>query len=508
MPATPGSVARSVARVAALAAAGTAAALSGAGALRAAFHRPVATTTPGESQPHSPSSSVRPRPVRELGERLLRLTAHPTIALADHEQTDAAPFHALQQTMAELYPLVHDSLRIERVGSRGLGLLLRWPGTDPELASEPLLLMAHQDVVPVTGQEWAADPFTGTLSGDPLRVRARGTLDDKGMLLTILEATESLIGSGFRPARDIYLFLGDNEEVAGNTAVEVAALLRERGITPWLVLDEGGAVVEPGVLPGVRRSAAMIGVAEKGILTVRLTARQQGGHSSTPPRNAATVRIARAVLALEKHQFPLALPEPTVRMMEELGRHAPFGSRLLYANVGPLSRPVAALLAKLSPETAAMARTTIATTQLAGSPANNVLATSASATVNLRLAVGTTSSEALDHIRSVVGRDLEVEVLELSEPSPVSPSSGDRWDLLTRTVREVFPDAACAPYVQNGATDSRHFSRNCPHVYRFAPLRMSDDDRARLHAADESVAADTLAEGVAFMAALIRGASA
>lgn len=498
---------------------GGAGALATAATVRAARHRPLAdeAVAAGATRPHLPGTGeTAPLDVRspeELADRLLQLCHYATIAAPDHGDTDPAPFHEMQESMTRLYPRLHEELELERVGRHGTGLLFRWPGSDPTLAEAPLLLMAHQDVVPVEGQEWTVDPFAGDLSDSPgagggLRVTARGTLDDKGAMLTVLEGVELLLERGFSPRRDVYLFFGDCEETGGPTAQETTDLLRQRGITPWLVLDEGGAVVEPGVLPGVGPAAGMIAVAEKGTLDLRLSTSDPGGHASTPGRGGATARIARAILRLERHPFPSRLPAPTAHMISALGRHAPLAARLLYANVRPLAPLVAAGLAALGPETAAMTRTTVAVTQLSGSPASNVLATSATATLNVRLAVGTRADDAVGRIRRVVDDpSITLTVLGSTEPSRVSPVDDDRWALLARLVAEVFPDAVAAPYIQNGATDARRFSPWCDHVYRFAPLRMSGADRGRLHAADESVAASTLPEGVRFMARLVEEAA-
>lgn len=438
-----------------------------------------------------------------LAARLARLVAHPTVAAPDPAATDPTPFEALHRTLAELYPLLHERCELTRVGPHGL--LFRWPGSDPD--ADALVLMAHQDVVPVTGQDWSGDPFEARVVDGKLI--GRGVLDDKGMLLVVAEAVEALLAAGFAPRRDVWLLFGDNEEVAGTTAQEAAELLRGRGVRPWLVLDEGGAVVDAGVLPGVGRSAAMVAVAEKGIATVRLSTTDAGGHASTPHRHGATARIARAILRLERHPFPARLAEPTVAMLRTLGEHAAGPLRALYTRADALSPVFARALVALGPETAAIARTTMAVTQLAGSPASNVLATRAEAVVNLRLDTDTTVAAAVAHLRRAVrDRLVSIEVVESTEASRVSRTDDDRWALLVRVIGEVFPDAVASPYVQNGATDARRFSPWCDHVYRFAPLRMSDADRARLHAADEQVAVATLTEGVRFLTRLIEEACA
>lgn len=439
----------------------------------------------------------------DLVARLGRLIAHPTIADPDADRTDPAPFDALHDTLAELYPALHARCEIVRIGRHGL--LYRWSGSDA--AAQPLVLMAHTDVVPVTGQAWTSDPFTAVVRNGKLV--GRGAIDDKGMLLVVLEAVEALLTSGFAPRRDVWVLLGADEEVSGTCAREAARYLRDRGVVPWLVLDEGGAVVEEGVLPGVDRQVAMIGVAEKGMMTVRLTATDAGGHASSPRRGGATARLAQAILRLERRPFPARLSGPMRQLITTLGAHAPRPLRDLYALASPLAPVFARALVALGPETAATARTTVAVTQLTGSAAPNVLATRAEAVLNVRLDLGTTSAEALAHLRRAVGDPaLGVTVESASEASRISRTDDERWALLTGCVVDAFGDAAVAPFVVYGATDARWFSPWCDHVYRFVPLRMSDADRRRLHAADEQVAVATLAEGVRFVTTLIEGAAA
>ncbi|MFV0451031.1 MAG: M20/M25/M40 family metallo-hydrolase [Propioniciclava sp.] len=436
-----------------------------------------------------------------LTENLRRLIACPTVADRDPALTDPAPFTALHSTLAELYPHLHDTCELTPVGAHGL--LFCWRGTTDHDA--PLVLMAHQDVVPAD-QDWTSPPFAATVVGGHLV--GRGAVDDKGALLAVCEAVEGLIARGHRPRRDVWLLFSADEEVDGGSAREAATLLRRRGIVPWLVLDEGGAVIDPGAVPGVGVPAAMIGIAEKGTLTLRLSTVDEGGHSSVPRRGGATARIARAVGRLDRTTFPAHLDTPTRAMLLTLGRHARGGYQALYARTDTWAPVIAEILARISPETAATVRTTIAVTQLEGSPAANVLPTRAAATVNVRLSATTTVAAALARLsRAVADRSITAEIIEATEASAVSTVDDDRWALLVKVAGEAFPDAVAAPYTQNGATDSRHFARWCRHVYRFAPLRMSDEDRGRIHGADERVSTATLAEGVHFMTRLIEGAT-
>ena len=143
-----------------------------------------------------------------------------------------------------------------------------------------------------------------------------------------------------------------------------------------------------------------------------------------------------------------------------------------------------ALLAA-GPESAAMTRTTFATTTLSGSPALNVIASTARAGINIRVMVGDTVAGVVAHLRKVIAdKHVQIEVVEEGEASPVSPVDDDAFRLIESTVAELFPDAVPAPYVMMAATDSRHFTAICERVYRFAPFRMSKAQRQAIHSYD------------------------
>lgn len=430
-------------------------------------------------------------PVDRLRELLRIPTVHPG------ESDDWSPHERFVERLAELYPAVHERLERELVGR---SVLFRWPGA---VAADPLVLMAHFDVVPASDEGWTHPPFAAVLDDDGV-IWARGAIDDKGELVAILEAVEALVEAGFEPARDVYLSFGHDEESAGNGARAIVDVLESRGIRPGLVLDEGGAVVDD-VFPGVDRPIAAVGVSEKGIADVLLAVEQEGGHASMPPRLAATVRIARAVQRLEAHPFPARLDEPVRRMLEAIGVHASGVLGLAFRHLGVSSPLVVRAMARLGPETRAMVRTTMAVTQLSGSAAHNVLAERATANVNVRIAVSSSVAETEAHIRRVVADEkVRIEVREPHEPSPVSPSSGPAWDAIATAVGAAFPGAATVPYVMFAASDARHFTRISDHVYRFCGIRMSKAERATLHAIDEHVQVADWIESIGFFSALVR----
>jgi carboxypeptidase PM20D1 len=232
-----------------------------------------------------------------------------------------AAFHSL---LERSFPLVHARLKREDVG--GGSLLFTWPGADP--AAPALLLMAHQDVVPVeAGSEgkWSAPPFSGTVANG--FVIGRGAIDDKGSLMAILEATERLLARDYRPKQTIYLAFGHDEERGGTGAQAMAAFLRQRRANIGLGLDEGYAVLD-GVIGGVTAPIAMIGIGEKGYVSVELTATGAGGHSSMPASDNSVVRIARAVERLSDQQMPARIEGPSGAMLNGI---APYGGVMMRA---------------------------------------------------------------------------------------------------------------------------------------------------------------------------------
>ncbi|MHC2999449.1 M20/M25/M40 family metallo-hydrolase [Microbacterium sp. HJ5] len=429
---------------------------------------------------------------------LLRI---PTVSHADESEIDWPAFDAFQAALERLYPGTHAALEREVVD--GHSLLFRWRGARTD---DPLVLMAHIDVVPVVESEWETDPFAAAIVGEgaDAAIHARGAIDDKGALVAILEAVEQLVADGFTPARDVYLAFGHNEETAGGGARAMVEVLRGRGIRPALVLDEGGAVVQ-GVVPGVTVPTAMVGVAERGVMTLLLTAREGGGHASTPPAVPATARLARAIDRLHRHPFPTRLAPPVRAMLSTLAPHAPQPLRALLRSLAVTGPLVAAVFARLGPEMNAIVRTTAVATELSGAPGENVLATTARASVNIRLLTGDTVEGATERARRVIGDpEVELAVRHGSDPSPVSPWQGEAWRRIATAVASTLgDDVVTTPYLQLGASDSRWFTAISTGVYRFTPFHLTRAERDALHSHNERIRVDVWLRGIGFYRALV-----
>jgi carboxypeptidase PM20D1 len=438
-------------------------------------------------------------------ERLRALIRVPTVSRDDSDMQDAAAFARFPELLAGLYPRIHAALELEHLD--GPGLLYRWPGRTP---GDALILMAHWDVVPADEEGWTHEPFEAALTTDEdgaRRIWGRGAIDDKGALAGILEAVDDLLVAEFQPENDVYLSFGGDEEVQGSAAERAVEVLRERGIAVDFVLDEGGAVVQ-GQFPGVAAPTAVIGIAEKGIATVELRAVEPGGHASSPPRSGvtATVRLARAIQRVSR-QVPAGLPPTAFPMFAALASRARGILGMAYRHPRLFRPMLLRALAGGSDEANALIRTTRVVTRLRGAAADNVLPEVATASVNLRIVVGSTLEAEVERIRRDVGDPrIEVRVGRGSDPPPVAPTTGRPWERLVAALGSSHPDAVPVPYAMLGATDGRHFTKLTPAVYRFTPFEMTKAELAGLHAIDESVRVDAYLRGIAFYRALLETA--
>ncbi|CAI9386927.1 M20/M25/M40 family metallo-hydrolase [Microbacterium sp. T2.11-28] len=444
------------------------------------------------------------RASRDAVERFRELLRIPTVSHADEALVDPAPFDLFLAALPRLYPGLHAVLEHEVIA--GHSLLYRWPGATATASESPTVLMAHLDVVPVVAGDWRHDPFGAELvgEGEAAEIHARGAIDDKGSLVAILEAVERLVAEGRRPARDVYLAFGHNEETAGGGARAIVAALRERGVRPGLVIDEGGAVVD-GVIPGVEVPTAMVGVAERGVMTLLLTAREGGGHASTPPALPATARLARAIDRIHRRPFPPRIAPPVRALFATVAPHAPQPLRWVFGNLGLTGPLLARVFPRLGPEMNAMVRTTAVATELSGAPGENVLATTARAAINIRLLTGDTVASAAERVRQVVADpELEIEVRHGSDPSPVSPWRGAAWRRIATAVASALgDDILTTPYIQLGASDSRWFTEISDHVYRFTPFHLTRSERDALHSHDERIRVAVWLRGIGFYRELI-----
>ncbi len=457
-----------------------------------------------------PSRQVSAEPIdahevdaERVADALARAIRIPTISLSRDADPDAAAFRALHEELERRFPRVRATLSRERIAD--WSLLYTWPGADPSLA--PILLAAHQDVVPIdpgTEEAWTHPPFSGAVVDGV--VWGRGAIDDKGSLIAVLAAVESLLEEGFAPERGVLLAFGHDEEIGGDAGARgIARSLEERGLRPLLVLDEGG-MVALDMLPGLG-AVALVGVAEKGSVSLSLTAEATGGHSSVPPRQSAVGIAAAAVRALETERPPARMVDTMRATLATLAPELGVLPRFVLANADVLERPLLRALAGNEMLDAAI-RTSTAATVIHGGAKSNVLPKHVEAIVNFRIIPGETVEDVVAHARATVADErVTIDIAPgtpAREPTAESPTDSAEYLLLQRTIAARFPDTLVTPYLVVGGTDARHYTAVCENVFRFLPFRVDTETRTLLHGTDERIAVAELAGAVGFYRELIR----
>jgi carboxypeptidase PM20D1 len=426
-----------------------------------------------------------------------------TISDAASADTNADEFVRMQAYLAQAFPRLHATLKREMVGH---SMLFTWQGSDPK--AQPVMWLAHQDVVPVapgTEAHWQQPPFDGVVKDG--FVWGRGSWDDKGSLVAQMEAVETLLASGFQPRATLYLGFGADEEVGGvRGAVEIARLLKARGVKMAYVLDEGMLVTQ-GIMSGISKPVALIGVAEKGYASVNLAVNTAPGHSSMPPQKTAIGMMSSALAELERKQMPAEMSGVVRDMFDIIAPEMDGMNRVVLSNLW-LFAPLVTQQLERSPGTNAVLRTTTALTVIHAGNKDNVLPGRVDAVVNFRVRPGETVAGVMEHVRQTINNDAVHAVLDAgsSEPSRVSPLASAQYVLINRTIREVFSDAVVAPGTVIGATDARHYQDLSDHVYRFSPVRAGLEDLSRFHGTNERIGIDNYLEAVRFYVQLARNA--
>jgi len=439
-------------------------------------------------------------------EHLSKAIQFRTISYPDTSKIDGSEFLALHDYFEKTFPTLHSTLIKKVIGK--YSLLYKWKGRNTDL--KPILLMAHFDVVPAESNAenpWKHPPFAGNIADG--YIWGRGTLDDKSSVLGILEAVETLVAEGFQPERTIYLAFGHDEEVGGfNGAAKIAKHFHSSGIEFEYVLDEGGLIID-GMLPGVSAPTALIGIAEKGYLSIVLTAESQGGHSSAPPKHTAVGVLSTAIHKLEKSPLPGEIKGATKIMFEYLGPEMSFFPKMLFANLWLSGGLLKSQLSKSS-FTNAMLRTSTAATMFEGSDTKNVLPQTAKAIINFRIIPGDSIAGVVEHVRKTINDTLVKITAESmginggNEAAPISDVNSPNFKTLQRTIHQIFPDALVTPWLLIGTTDSKYYAKMSDNIYRFVPTQTTYDDMGGYHGSNERISIESYTQTVRFYIQLIR----
>jgi len=427
---------------------------------------------------------------------LQKLVQCKTVSRNDPAEEDDAEFEKLVAMLPVLYPKVFQVCSFQRLPDRAL--LLHWKGKS---ADKPSVMMSHYDVVPVVEEMWEKPPFDGIIEDGVLW--GRGTLDTKVTLNGALFSANTLMEQGFVPENDVYFAFSGGEEVNGKGAVNIVNYFAEHNITPALVLDEGGAVVEK-VFPGVKAPCGMVGIAEKGMINLQYTVHSGGGHASAPPVKTPLTTLADVCRRVVDHPFKMEINEPAGLMFDTLARHSTFLYKLIFSNLWCFKPVLDLICRKSGGEMNALVRTTTAFTQAQGSAARNVIPAQAHLVSNMRLSPSDSVDSAVAYLKKVVNNEqVELTVLESHEPSPVSETGCDSYYKVADSVAQTWPGCIVTPYIMVQCSDSRHYRDISRHVYKFSAMDLTAEERKTIHGNNERIRLEGIAKAVEFYIRLL-----
>ena len=433
------------------------------------------------------------RAIKCLGE----LVRCKTVSFYDKSLEDDAEFEKLINLLPELYPNVHKVCTVQFLADRAI--LFRWKG---KKEGDPAVLMSHYDVVPVNENTWQKPPFEAIIEDGVMW--GRGTLDTKVTFNGILSAADHLIKEGFTPEYDIYFAFSGGEEINGPGAINIVDYFEANGLTPSIVVDEGGAVVE-NVFPGVDVPCGVIGIAEKGMIDIEYRVKSTGGHASAPKPHTPVGTLSQACCKVEANHFPKHLTKPAAEMFDTLGRHSTFLYKMIFANMWCFGGILDLICKKSGGEINALMRTTVAFTQMKGSRAPNVIPSEATMVSNIRLNPEDSVDSAVKYLNRVIGDDsVKLTVLRGNEPSRVSETNCAAWDKIASAVASTWRGSIVTPYLMVQCSDSRHWGRISDKVYRFSAMDLTSEERALIHASNERIRLDCAKHAVEFYIRLIK----
>ncbi|KAL4889481.1 hypothetical protein BDV59DRAFT_210288 [Aspergillus ambiguus] len=447
-------------------------------------------------------------------------------------------FYQIEDYIKAHYPAVLKTVKLDHANTHGL--ILTWEGSVPPSDAKPILMLAHQDVVPVladTVSDWTHPPYEGHYDGE--LIWGRGATDDKGYLISILESLDLLIQSGFQPKRTVILAFGCDEEISGeNCGRPIANFLHGRygddGI--YLIMDEGSV----GVQEEFDQSFAMVSTAEKGYIDVGINVTSTGGHASNPPDHNTIGILAEIVTEIENHPFSgrVTAQNPMFGFLECAAVHAPESSfpaavRRALPKVAQGDRRAQQELALTLDNMRYYFRTSQSVGKINGGVKINAIPEVATTMVNLRLAVESSVAQIEEHYEALIGpiakkhgmvfegfhpstvsmeaRKISLFGVDALEPAPVSSTDAESFRVLSGTIQNTLkpldPDdeLVVTPYLMPANTDTKFFWALTKNIYRFTPINLVHNLN-RAHTVDEFIRADEFVREPLFFASLILNA--
>ena len=428
-------------------------------------------------------------------EHLAQSTTIPVIGY-DDANNDSINHHAIldfHQWVKNTYPLIAKNAKWEIINQHSLLITLK--GQSNKAAA---MFLGHFDVVPTPDSaDWKHKPFKGTIAKDTLW--GRGALDDKNVIVALLEAAEYRLSKGFQFNRTLIFAFGHDEETGGkNGAAAIAKHLIKNKTAVSFIADEGFGVMK-GIVPGLTNNCAIIGLSEKGNVSIKLSVKQLGGHSAWPNPENATSILSRGLSKLENYQFPAHLDGPVRGLFTEAAPYMDWGYRALFSNLW-ITAPLVKTVLLGGEKTAATIRTTHVTTIIKSGTKENVVPPIAEAIVNLRLFPGDDIAFVELEINRVLN-DPRIKAsvyLEGQEATPISPDHGDGYDQIKECIHAQFPETVVVPGLVITGTDCKNYTAVTNRMYRFVPFEFSNNNLSGIHGKNEYITRGQFNQAVVF----------
>ncbi len=441
----------------------------------------------------------------DVSQHLSKAIRIQTISHENPADFDSVQFRLFNEYMKTTYPLADSLLELTYINE--FSHLYYWPGADQTL--KPVIFMGHLDVVPAAAENlelWDAAPFGGEIKDG--YIWGRGTIDDKISVIGNMEAVEYLLSQNYQPTRSMYFAFGHDEELGGvYGAIPIVAHLKELGVEAEYVIDEGFAISQ-GMIPGIDKDVALIGTAEKGFVSLTLSLDMEGGHSSMPAPETAIDVLSRAVVKLKDNPFEAEITPPVRDFIRHAGPEMTFLQKLAFANAGLLGSVIVKTY-ESTPSGNALVRTTTSPTIINAGVKENVIPYKASATVNFRILPGSTVEDVKERVIRLID-DERIKVTQgsfSSDPPPATSPDSFGYQVLNKTIREIFPEVITSPNLVVGATDSRHYSPLTNDILRFTPFYLNQDNIKTFHGVNERIPVSDFENAVRFYIRLIENST-
>ncbi|KAH7879032.1 carboxypeptidase S [Lentinula edodes] len=458
-------------------------------------------------------------------------------------------FKHFHDYLLEAFPLVHSTLSLTKINTHSL--LYEWTGTDSSI--KPVLLAAHQDVVPVeprTAADWTYPPYSGHFDGT--RIWGRGASDDKSGLISLLSAIELLLEAGFKVERTFVLAFGCDEEASGHFgALQLGkAMLEIYGPNAFaFIVDEGGDISEHyGTV------FAAPGVAEKGYLDLRVDVASPGGHSSIPPSHTTIGILSQLLVEFENNPFPVEMSTDsvfygTLQCYAGHGKTIPSDLRKAIVHSGSSKKALKKLgdILFKNPANVALVGTTQAIDLIQGGVKSNALPEQAYAVVNHRISTLSSLAEVIDRDTDTLkglANKFNLSFISFGKtisdtsassaygslvfsdafnnslvPAPTTPTSGSKarpYELLSGTIQATYNahrgleleshNVVVAPGMPTGNTDTRYYwdlSDGQILRYNHRNSMAFKDVTSGVHTVDENLPIEAFLEMIRFFTTLI-----